>query len=145
MAADRIEVETKSASPSCLTASQPAQPGADEPVANAIDACHNGKIVISGAGHDGLYLLSVADNGSGIPEALRERIFDPFFTTKEVGKGTGLGLSITYSIIKKHGGVLELREREGGGTVAQRCRSLAPLAAAEAARGVHWSLARAAA
>jgi two-component system NtrC family sensor kinase len=55
----------------------------------------------------------------GIPAAARERIFEPFFTTKEVGKGTGLGLSITYSIIKKHGGVLELRERAGGGTIAE--------------------------
>jgi DNA-binding response OmpR family regulator len=89
-------------------------------VVNAIDAvAENGKIVIDGGSRGGLYLLRVADNGSGIPEALRERIFDPFFTTKAVGKGTGLGLSITYSIIKKHGGILELRERAGGGTVAE--------------------------
>ena len=95
-------------------------------IVNAIDAVpENGKIVIDGAGRGELYVLSVADNGSGIPEALRERIFDPFFTTKEVGKGTGLGLSITYSIIKKHGGVLELRSREGGGTVAEICLPLA--------------------
>ena len=92
-------------------------------VANAIDAIdpveRAGKLVIEGGSNGTSYLLRISDNGSGIPEALRERIFDPFFTTKEVGKGTGLGLSITYSIIKKHGGVLELREREGGGTVAE--------------------------
>jgi two-component system NtrC family sensor kinase len=98
-------------------------------VANAIDAIdpveRAGKIVIEGGGQGSSYLLRISDNGSGIPEALRERIFDPFFTTKEVGKGTGLGLSITYSIIKKHGGVLELRERPGGGTTAEIALPLA--------------------
>jgi len=92
-------------------------------VANAIDAIdpveRAGKILIEGASQEPWYVLRICDNGSGIPEALRERIFDPFFTTKDVGKGTGLGLSITYSIIKKHGGVLEMRDREGGGTVAE--------------------------
>ena len=72
-----------------------------------------------------MYLLRICDDGCGIPEDLRERIFDPFFTTKDVGHGTGLGLSITYSIIKKHGGVLELRAREGGGTVAEMALPLA--------------------
>ena len=98
-------------------------------VANAIDAIdpveRAGKIAIEGGGQGSLYLLRISDNGSGIPEALRERVFDPFFTTKEVGKGTGLGLSITYSIIKKHGGVLEMRERPGGGTIAEIALPLA--------------------
>lgn len=98
-------------------------------VANAIDAIdpveRAGKIVIEGASQGQSYLLRISDNGSGIPEALRERIFDPFFTTKEVGKGTGLGLSITYSIIKKHGGVLEMRDRPGGGTIAEIALPLA--------------------
>ncbi|MEW6496434.1 MAG: PAS domain S-box protein [Cyanobacteriota bacterium] len=53
-------------------------------------------------------VIRIIDNGSGMPEEIREQIFDPFFTTKPVGKGTGLGLSISYHIIAdKHGGQLQ--------------------------------------
>jgi two-component system NtrC family sensor kinase len=92
-------------------------------VANAIDAIDSarpqGHVVIRGGARDGQYVLSIHDDGAGIPENLRERVFDPFFTTKEVGKGTGLGLSITYSIIKKHGGHLELAPAPQGGTIVE--------------------------
>ncbi len=50
--------------------------------------------------------LTVEDNGTGIPEAIRERVFDPFFTTKPRDRGTGLGLSISYGIVRDHGGRL---------------------------------------
>ncbi|WP_193194958.1 ATP-binding protein [Nostoc sp. MG11] len=62
-------------------------------------------------------LISIADNGSGIPEHIFSRLFDPFFTTKDVGKGTGLGLSISYQIVtEKHGGKIWCESTLGEGT-----------------------------
>jgi len=88
-------------------------------VSNAIDALEGrGRLTISSRPEGDTYSITVTDTGRGIPEELRERVLDPFFTTKPVGAGTGLGLSITYSIVKKHGGTLELRDAEGGGTEA---------------------------
>jgi signal transduction histidine kinase len=61
-------------------------------------------------------LLSVTDNGNGIPQAIREKIFQPFFTTKPTGHGTGLGLSLSYDIVKAHGGELRVETKEGEGS-----------------------------
>ena len=61
--------------------------------------------------------IRVKDNGTGIPEKVRDKIFQPFFTTKPSGQGTGLGLSLSYDIIKIHGGELKVETNEGGGTV----------------------------
>ena len=59
---------------------------------------------------------SIQDNGIGMSEETRKHIFDPFFSTRK-GYGTGLGLSITYGIVKKLGGSIEVRSKEGEGTV----------------------------
>jgi signal transduction histidine kinase/ligand-binding sensor domain-containing protein len=58
-------------------------------------------------------LISVKDNGNGIPLKVLDKIFQPFFTTKPTGQGTGLGLSLAYDIVKAHGGELKVETREG--------------------------------
>lgn len=66
------------------------------------------QIVISGVRRDKHIVLSVRDNGPGIPESQLLQVFDPFFTTKEVGEGTGLGLSICFRIIEAHRGTIQV-------------------------------------
>jgi len=61
-------------------------------------------------------ILSIRDNGRGIPPEHLNRIFDPFFTTKDPEEGTGLGLSISRDIIDRHGGTLEVESEVGKGT-----------------------------
>ncbi len=61
-------------------------------------------------------IISDYDNGSGIPEDVKEKIFQPFFTTKPTGEGTGLGLSLSYDIVKAHGGELKVETNEGEGS-----------------------------
>ena len=58
--------------------------------------------------------IKVRDNGTGIPESVKQKIFQPFFTTKPTGEGTGLGLSLSYDIITKgHNGKLQVESKEG--------------------------------
>jgi len=57
--------------------------------------------------------IRIRDNGTGIPEEVKEKIFNPFFTTKPSGEGTGLGLSMSHDIIVKHGGSIDVETEPG--------------------------------
>ena len=61
-------------------------------------------------------LLTVADDGAGIPPELIDQVLEPFFTTKEMGKGTGLGLSMVYGFAQQSGGTLRIESEIGAGT-----------------------------
>lgn len=79
-------------------------------VMNAIQAVHGRSapqvVVRTGARAGGHAVITIEDNGPGIPRELHRRVFDPFFTTKEVGEGTGLGLAVSQSIVTRLGGTL---------------------------------------
>ena len=65
---------------------------------------------------EGSVVLTISDNGEGIPPGNLSKIFDPFFTTKSDGKGVGLGLAVSYGIIQAHGGDIEVKSQPGQGT-----------------------------
>ena len=72
---------------------------------------------LPGRGAGGEVLISVKDNGNGIPQKIVDKIFQPFFTTKPTGQGIGLGLSLSYDIVKAHGGELRVETKEGEGSI----------------------------
>lgn len=74
-----------------------------------------GKVTIQTYSHDDRVVIRVKDNGSGIPEDLRETIFEPFITTKD--DGNGLGLFVSYGIIEGHDGYIEVESEVGKGTI----------------------------
>lgn len=66
----------------------------------------------------GTYLcITVSDTGPGIPQEIMDHIFEPYFTTKKQGGGTGMGLALTHSIVKSHGGTIEVQSSPGQGAV----------------------------
>ncbi|HLA76814.1 MAG TPA: ATP-binding protein [Vicinamibacteria bacterium] len=89
---------------------------------NALDASSAGghiEVATRRDGEDGV-VLSVTDDGTGIPPENLDRIFNPFFTTKPVGQGTGLGLAMCHGIVASHGGDIRVESKPGSGT----CMSL---------------------
>jgi len=71
-------------------------------------------VEVSTASQNGSVIITVKDNGTGIPESIREKIMQPFFTTKPAGEGTGLGLSLSYDIVVKgHGGSITIDTKDG--------------------------------
>jgi len=83
---------------------------------NAVQACSKGLRLAIATMHDGENIrISVADNGPGIPDGIKNRIFEPFYTTKDVGAGAGMGLTVAYDIISAYGGTIEVDcPKEGG-------------------------------
>lgn len=71
------------------------------------------------AQNDKIY-IEVQDNGCGMDEATVNHVFEPFYTTKPVGDGTGMGMAIVYSVLKEHGGVIEIESELNKGTL-MRC------------------------
>lgn len=117
-------------------------------IVNAAHAIHDrvdrgdfekGRIGISTRLSGDFVVVTIQDNGGGIPYHIQARVFDPFFTTKEVGKGTGQGLAIARSVIvNKHGGVLSFDVDPGEGTTFSIRLPLNPV---EAGGGTNLGLA----
>lgn len=85
---------------------------------NAIEAAPEGTglVRLVGRVEAGQAVLSVSDNGPGIPPEIRQHIFTPFFTTKGPGQGMGLGLTISWRVVKSIGGTIDVRSAPGEGT-----------------------------
>jgi len=83
-------------------------------IENAIDAMPGqGELLIRTFRDGHFVVVEIGDNGSGIPPEIRPHIFDPFFTTKGVGEGTGLGLNTVQTIVRKHGGNVQVESKPG--------------------------------
>jgi len=89
-------------------------------VSNAVDAARGqtqARVVVTTA-YDSArrrIVITVEDNGPGIPQAIQKKIFEPFFSTKG-SKGTGLGLALTQKVVREHGGEIALESSESEGT-----------------------------
>ncbi len=84
-------------------------------VVNAIQAVRpGGRVTVKARVADRFLLLTVEDDGPGIPPEVMPRLFEPFFTTKGPGEGTGLGLSVSHAIVEQHGGTLTAENRNPG-------------------------------
>ncbi|MDL0432165.1 ATP-binding protein [Marinobacter sp. TBZ242] len=83
-------------------------------IRNACQAAQS-RVTVSVLGHEGFWELRVDDDGPGITPSLRERIFEPFFSTRAAGEGTGLGLAVVGSVLKEHGGRVDIGSNPQGG------------------------------
>ena len=89
----------------------------DDPTIRRSDEEYTPMVTVSTRKKEDTIEITVSDNGTGIPNEIKEKIFQPFFTTKPTGQGTGLGLSLSYDIVKAHGGKLTVESELGKGTI----------------------------
>ena len=83
---------------------------------NALDAiAEGGHVTVRAVRQDGNVVVSVVDDGAGVPDDIKAKIFDPFFTTKPVGRGTGLGLDIVRRVVEHHRARIDFESASGGG------------------------------
>jgi signal transduction histidine kinase len=83
-------------------------------IENAVDAMlGQGELRVRTFREDQFVVVEIGDSGPGIPPEIKSRIFDPFFTTKGVGEGTGLGLNTVQTIVRKHGGDIQVSSKPG--------------------------------
>ena len=104
-------------------------------IGNAVEALPaKGTLQIRARSMDGEAHILFADNGHGIPDAIRPRIFEPFFSTKKA-QGTGLGLAITKAIVERHRGKIRSRTSTRSGRSGTAFRISLPLRTQSAATG----------
>jgi len=136
-----LEVDTSEAGAAPVVVADPEQlrTALTNVVLNAREAiAGEGRVVIrvrerrSVAGQPAELMLTVQDDGGGMPPAVAARSLDPFFTTKPPGAGAGLGLSMVYGFMRQTGGRLELQSREGEGTTVRLVFPTKPAEATEA-------------
>jgi signal transduction histidine kinase len=84
--------------------------------AEPVEALYEPTVSITTKKEDNKVLVTVKDNGNGIPPKILDKIFQPFFTTKPTGQGTGLGLSLSYDIVKAHGGEIKINTKQNEGS-----------------------------
>jgi len=85
---------------------------------NALYVSPEGSTIKVKVTHDkNFFYIAIADEGPGIPDAIKAKVFEPFFTTKPLGEGTGLGLSVVHGIVKSHQGDILIRDNQPKGTV----------------------------
>ena len=98
---------------------------------NALDAIPvGGRVDVTAGRENKSVVVRIVDNGTGIPEKIKDRIFDPFFTTKPMGEGTGLGLDIVRRLVRHNDGDITVESRPG----RTEFRVELPIATPDAAR-----------